>query len=164
MTTTNATLLERVRVLAAQRAAAAQLAALLKAEQEAFDAKHADLIAGIQQACAAVNDSELMVRTLAVDAYNANPDDKAPAPGIGIRVTKNYTVDEKAGLVWAKQAGMCLIPESLDVKAVKKIAAATPLAFVTVTEEASATIATDLEKALADVPAPEAVTATAEPF
>lgn len=152
----NAPLLERVKQLAQERAELSAHKAALKEKQDAFDNETRPLRLAVNVAMDRVAASELSVRTLAVEHFNATQETQ-PAPGIGIRVSKVYGYDQTRALAWAKETKLCLVPESLDEAALFKIAAVQPLEFVTVTKEASATITKDLEKALAtaDVTAPE---------
>lgn len=157
MTTTNTPLVDRVRQLAQERAALATDKMLYDAAFAEFSAKSAPLFASMRAKEAAVKASELSVRALAVAEYQTT-ENKNPAPGIQIKVGTDYIVDEAAALVWAREKKMCLIPESLDVAAIKKLATVQELPFVTAMPSPAATIAKDLDKALADVPAEQAVT------
>lgn len=152
----NAALLDRVRALAASRRELADAQARIAAEQQRFENETRPLRLAVNQAKDAVAAAELTVRTLAVEAYLLTGD-KKPAPGTEIKVRAAYDIDETAGLAWAREKQMCLVPEALDVAAVKKLATVTPLPFVTVRHEPQAQISTDLDKALAAVESIEAV-------
>jgi hypothetical protein len=95
----------------------------------------------------ALDSEEATVRAMALVAYETEGH-KRPAPGVDVVVTKDYEIDEASGLQWAKTTKMCLLPEQLDVKAVKKMAAVVPLPFVEVRERPTVRIASDLLAAL----------------
>ncbi len=87
------------------------------------------------------------VRALAVLEFERTST-KKPAPGIEIVESKEFDVDETAGLEWARASKMCLIPESLDRSAAIKIASVQPLPFVTVRTVPAVRIASNLTAAL----------------
>ena len=95
--------------------------------------------------------TEDTVRALALVEHQTSGSTK-PAPGISVVTAKTYDVDEAAALAWAKTTRMCLVPEAVDLKAIKKMATVTELPFVTVTEAPTVRIATDLVKALGEAP------------
>lgn len=146
----SAPLLERVRALAEARRALVSRQADYAIAQRRFEDATRDLRLAMNQAKDAVAAAEVTVRALAAEEYMLTGE-KKPAPGIEIKLRATYQIDEQTGLAWAKEKGLCLIPESLDVAAVKKMASVTPLPFVTVTHEPQPQIATDLDKALSAV-------------
>jgi len=82
--------------------------------------------------------AEEKLRELTLKAY-AETGNKAPVPGVGIRI------NQKVALDWAKAHKMAL---SLDKRAFEKMAKAGPETkpdFVKIIEEPQATIATNLE-------------------
>ena len=85
-------------------------------------------------------EAETLLRELTIKAYNETGS-KAPAPGVGIRVTTKLEYDLDVALTWAHAHNMAL---ALDKKAFEKIALASPIDFVTQSEEPIATIATEL--------------------
>ncbi len=105
----------------------------------------ADLYRAKKDAEDALAAAEAALREAAVAEYVATGS-KAPAPGVGIRVTKGLQYDAAQAFAWAKDTGMALV---LDKKAFEKIAPAANLPFVVTIEVPSATIATDLDAALA---------------
>jgi hypothetical protein len=157
--TTNRPLREYVERLALLREEVAQRKSNLDALRAAFDASVAADARNLEACKRAVEAAEADVRGLALVTHT-NTGSTKPMPGVQIVASKEYAIDEPAGLVWAQQTRLCLIPESLDVKAVKKLATVQALPFVRVLENPSVRIATDLAKALQEsiVPA-EAVTA-----
>ena len=139
-----------VQKLALLREEVAQRSEQIRKERATFDTSIADQtgkLEAIERACEA---ADADVRGLALVAYETQGT-KAPAAGVSVVMTKDFAIDEAAALVWAKASNMCLVPESVDLKAVKKIATVQSLHFVTVTETPSVRIATDLAKALNDV-------------
>jgi hypothetical protein len=86
-------------------------------------------------------EAETLLRALTIAAFNTTGE-KAPVPGVGIRVRDKLEYDEVAALDWAKSHGLAL---SLDKRAFEKICKADKPDFVTVTQEPTATIATELK-------------------
>lgn len=141
-------LIDRVRDLSAKRSDALRVAAELKVRREAFDRENEALIRLAKEAAFIAHESETALRAVVLELYEKNGD-RRPAPGVEVKLFKDYTINEEQGLEWAKQKDICLIPARLDVDAIKKLASVTPLPFVLVEELPKVQIATDLEKALA---------------
>lgn len=91
----------------------------------------------------ALEAEESTVRAMALVAFETEGA-KKPAPGVDVVIAKEYDIDHEAGLTWAKATRMFLLPEQLDTKAVKKVAAVQPLPFVEVRERPAVRIASDL--------------------
>lgn len=138
-------LLERVIQLADLRDRAARSCALLQLRTEEFQRANAGLIKNLKERSAAADAAEIALRAVAAEEYERTKERK-PAPGIEIKLYKQYDINEVAGLAWAKEKDLCLIPASLDVAAIKKLATVQALSFVMVSEIAKVTIATDLSK------------------
>ena len=143
----NLTLTAHVIQLASLRDEVAQREATIKAARAAFESTIAFDVDALAEIRRGVEHVEAEVRGLALIEHDRSGDAK-PAPGVSIVLTKEYTVDEAAGLAWAQSTRLCLIPESLDVKGIKKLATVQALPFVTVSERPSVRLATDLAKAL----------------
>ena len=96
-------------------------------------------------------DAESMLRDTVKAIYEATGN-KAPAPGLGIReVTTLDVVNPQAAVEWAQRTGLALIPASLDcILALKYIKAGAIIPGVEKVVKVTATIATDLGKALAE--------------
>lgn len=120
-------------------------AAELKARRETFDRVNAALIANLKGDAAAVDMAETALRAVALQVHR-DTGERRPAPGVEIKMFKEYAIDEIAGLAWATEKQLCLIPAKLDVPAIKKLASVQPLPFVLVDEVPKVTIATDLSK------------------
>lgn len=146
-------LTEAVRNLHATRQSKADLDDQVRALRAAFDAEHAELLASQKMLTDQVSEQEAQVKALGMVAYESSLS-TSPVAGVTVKLFKTMAYDPKAALAWAKEKKMALVPEALDVKAFDKIAAATPLDFVTYDSEPRVQIATDLAKALAAVPAP----------
>lgn len=143
-------LAEQVARVAALRRNVAALSATYRAKREAFDADTADLC-GLREAEEAdLAAAERTVCALALSHYEATQD-KAPTLGVAIKLFESLDYDPDAAFAWAKEKQMALVPESLDRKAFERIAKATSLPFVSVSTEARAQIARDLDKALGGV-------------
>ena len=91
-------------------------------------------------------EAEDKLRELTLQAF-VNTGNKTPAPGVGIRVMKRLVYDDKEALDWAVEHSIALV---LNKKAFEKIAQASGLDFVTITDEPAATIATELIKVKED--------------
>ena len=144
LATTGATDLTAARdALALARQQLAATNATVAAAQAAFEAANAELLARAKAEALAAENADAVVRTLALKEYERLGVKKLVA-GVEIAIAKTYAIDETAGLAWAREKQMCLVPESLDVKAVKKLATVQPLPFVIVTETPSVRIASDL--------------------
>lgn len=152
--TPNAMLAEQLREVATRRQARDEAQARVKALRAQFEADIASLVEAAQSAAQACAESEEAARALTVALYEATGN-KAPAEGAAIRLTTKLAYDDADALAWAKQTGMALVPETIDRKALEKIAKASPLPFVTITQEPSATLASDLSAYLAPAPASE---------
>lgn len=135
--------------VAARRAARDAAVAELKAKREQFDRDYAEIIDEAARTGMMLAESENSARALIVAIYQSDPQkNKQIADGAAVKVTKVYTYDAGKALAWARETKMALIPESVDRKALERIAKATPLPFVTITEEPSATLASDLSQYL----------------
>ena len=140
-------LAEQVRRVAALRRNVAALDAVLFERRRAFEDGVADLNAQKGAANAETNAAEQVVRALALAHYHATQD-KAPTPGVSVKLYEELGYDDAEAFAWAKEKQMALVPESLNRKAFEKIARATPLDFVNFIDEPRVQIATDLDKAL----------------
>ncbi len=112
----------------------------------AFNEANKALLTNVADDKAALALAESELRALTLTAYAADPTNKKPAPGVEIKVKTVRTYDPADALAWAKEKGMCLVPESLDVKAFEKIASVQSFSFMDVKEEPQAQIASDLSK------------------
>lgn len=145
---TAATLTDRVRELAALRTAAQSAVGALKARRETFDRENEALIRLAKDSAFAALEAETALKAVAAAEYERTGV-KKPAPGLEIKMFKEYAIDEAAGLAWATEKDLCLIPAKLDIAAIKKLSTVQSLPFVLVDDVPRVTIAIDLEKALA---------------
>lgn len=139
---------QMVEQVAKARQLAAHLDAQVKERYEAFLQLNKDLVDAQTAARDLVITKERELRDFAVARFQSTQD-RHPAPGVGIRITTNAEVtDEAAAVAWAKVSGVGL---TLDEKAIRKVALSAPgaLDFVRITETATATLAQDLDQALA---------------
>lgn len=86
--------------------------------------------------------AEIKLREMTLQSYTETGN-KAPEIGVGIRVKSVLSYDHKEALVWAVDHTIAL---KLDTASFERFAKATPLNFITITEEYQATIATELKK------------------
>ena len=91
---------------------------------------------------------ETVVKSAAVAEYGLTGENN-PAPGVAVKMHDRLDYSKDFAFSWAKEKGMCLIPESLDVKAFEKIAKATDLPFVLIDVTPKAYIDSDLSKVIA---------------
>lgn len=147
-----ADLASRVADLARLRSGLAKSKALLKERRESFETENAGLIeyiTKVQEPIVAA--AETAVKAVALSLYNENGEKKL-SEGVEVKVFKSYAIDERAALVWAKEKQLCLVPESLDLTAVRKLASVTPLPFVSISEEPKVQISSDLSKLVTGEP------------
>ena len=143
---------ELVRKLHQSRQDRAHYRALCDEAEATFRKEHQHLYdaeAAFREECASLDN---MVRAAAVAFFKTNPTNskKEIVPGVGIRVTTNYKYDSQAALNWAQEHKMCLTLDSGAFKTICKSESTRP-DFVEVEETLGATIATDLERAVAEL-------------
>jgi hypothetical protein len=143
--TTEVSIQELVSQLHKARLALSNSNNIVKQMEDKFRKEVADLYEYNAEARTHVADLEQAIREKAIAAYDG--ENKAIAPGVGIRVTTSYDYDADRAYEWATGHGMAL---SLDRKAFNDICKAdsTRPDFVSVSETPTATIATDLSKVL----------------
>ena len=144
---------DMLRDLAEARREKADLACELKEAKQLWEREHADMIAAASGCSATVTAMEAALKAAIVAHYNTDPGkNKKPFAGVGIRVSTKTTFayDADEALAWAKQHDMCL---ALDRTAFETVAGTIKAEWLSATEseDVSATIATDLDKALAEV-------------
>jgi hypothetical protein len=142
----SAALRNHLRTLADARANQLAIDEEVRRVRAEFDAANHALLANQRDGKGLIEALERDARALALALY-AVTGEKSVAPGVEIKVGKEYVYGPADALAWARETKMCLLPESLDEKAFKKIAAATPLPFVTIREEPKAFLATQLNAA-----------------
>jgi hypothetical protein len=143
-----------LRTVADARAAHVAYAEELSRARAAFSIEYAALIAAEALTKQSVATAEADAKALLL-AHYARTKEKKPVVGGEVKIGKEYIYDPDKALAWAKETKLCLLPESLDEGAFKKIAAATPLPFVTTQEKPQAQIATQLNAALLVEPVTE---------
>lgn len=154
LATLRAETIEKVRELAVSRERLTTAkAAVDKMERGLYESPEYVASAMHMEALAVLVDAqESAVKALALDAYSADPSNKKPAPGLGIRVTQDVEYKATDALAWCKEKGLFLIPEQVDVKALEKflLTNESPITLEhTFTETPTVTIAKDLAAALA---------------
>jgi hypothetical protein len=146
--TTNQHIRDALVKLMETRQAEAAAKAVVAASKAAWQEANATILAEAQAAGEAMAAAETMARELVLAHYHATKERK-PVPGAEIAMTTAMEYDAEAALAWAREKGLCLIPEQLDAKALAAVAKATPLPFVKFTETPAVKLASDLAKALA---------------
>ena len=145
-----AQIITQMRNVADVRRDAKRVKDALAAKTAAFETENAALIAEAKAHKTNQEHAEAALRALILAHYELTKEAK-PAKGAEVKMQKGLTYDAAAAFSWAKEKGMALLPESLDVAAFEKIASVSDLPFVTKTETPQAQIATDMDKALAGV-------------
>lgn len=139
--------------LARARRIALMSADTVKQKRAAFEQSIAEHLDRAKTDAAEAAEAEELVRGLALDVFMETENTK-PAPGVEIKQFTTLTYDHKQALAWALEHRIALV---LDKKTFEKIAPS--LEFVHVAKDPRATIATDLDKALAvadaTAPAPQ---------
>lgn len=153
MSTTTDLLEQTLAGVAKARADRDAIEGRVKALRAAFEdsiRKDLDALAALKKAA---DDAEAAARVQALACYELDKTNKAPALGAGIKVSRVYTYDAAKALEWARKSQMCLVPESLDVKAFEKVLKASPASFDFVTSEdvPSATLGSDLSAYLSTI-------------
>lgn len=109
-----------------------------------FQMANVDLLFERKELAEATLDAEQRLRDATVATYKETGN-KHPAPGLGIRESEKPVYDLKEAEKWALAHKLAL---KLDVKVFEKIATDVNLPFVQWETEVTATISTDLDKAL----------------
>ena len=112
-----------------------------KSMYDTFISQHTDFFADVATAASEATEAEGQLRELALVAFKETGD-KQVAPGIGIRVRQVLNYESRDAMEWAVKHELAL---KLDPSAFEKIAKTSNLSFVTITEEPTATIATELK-------------------
>lgn len=125
--------------LAEARDGMAVAKALVDAKRAAFEASIAEDVAALNEWKSLVEARTEIVKDEAMKKYEAHGTKKFDGCEVKLFTKLDYPKDK--AFEWAKESGLAL---TLDAKAFEKIAAATPLPFVTETKEPRVTIASDL--------------------
>ena len=123
----------------------------VQALKQEFAARHVDLFKEETVSKEAVIEAETALRALALVIYQRTGQ-KTVYPGVKIREVPQLAYDPKCALEWAIEHCIAL---ALDAKAFEKIAKAASLAFVQITVEPQATLATRFENEQAETPVPQ---------
>ena len=140
------TLQGQIRQVAAQRHLVCQLTDEYDRERKAWQESHAELCESYDTAKADLMEQEQTLRDTVVPVYQQTGN-KAPAPGVGVRIITELAYEPAQALDWAKSHEMAL---ALDKRAFESIAKVQCLEFVRRVMVPQATIATNLDKALAE--------------
>lgn len=92
-----------------------------------------------------VTEAEAKLKELTLQAY-AETGNKAPAPGVGIREVTRLEYEPKEAFEWALEHRIALQLNKTAFDKLAKTAPETRPAFVKITTEPQATIATELER------------------
>lgn len=126
--------------LATARADAAHFEESVRVLLEQFETIHAEVLAARARAVDAAATADAALRAAVLEAFR-DTGDVAPAPGCKVVQRTVLDYDAAVALDWAKGSGLAL---TLDKKAFEKVAKATPIPGVTIRQEPSVTVASDL--------------------
>lgn len=143
----SAALIAAMRTVVDARAEAFAATEALKLKREQFAADNAALLTHEKEKKLEVERAEANAKVLIALHYSQTKD-TAPVAGATVKLFKTLRYDAARAFAWAKEKGMALVPEQLDVKAFEKIASATPIDFVTHDVEPRVQLATQLNAAL----------------
>lgn len=135
-----AQLREQIIAVMGARGRAAELRSRRDALLEDWNKTNQGLFDALTQAGAEVAEVEARLRESTLQAY-AETGEKAPTPGVSIKLFQTMDYDPKEALKWAVAHQIAL---SLDKKSFETFAKSTPLEFVTLGEEPRAQIAQNL--------------------
>lgn len=131
---------EQIRIVVEARHKALELKMQRDILLEEWNKTNQGLFDALTQAGAGVAIEEDKLRELTLQVY-ALTGNKQPAEGVSVKIFETLDYDPKTALKWAMSHQIAL---SLDKKSFEGFAKATPLDFVTVSEEPRAQIATNL--------------------
>ncbi|MFH1486596.1 MAG: hypothetical protein ABIH46_11040 [Chloroflexota bacterium] len=140
------TLQEQVSKVQALRDVVDKLRKKVQTERSRFDEEHGGLFEAFEFAQAKALDEENSLRNMSLAVYHETGN-KAPVPGVAIKIFTRLQYHDEAALMWAIDHRVAM---KFDRAAFEKIAKATPIPFVQTIQEPVATIATDLTKAVAN--------------
>ena len=139
------TLLAAVHNVAFLRQILAEQEALVRQRRLKWEADNQSLLDAAAKGKLALTIAEEDLRLKAIHAYRET-NNKVPGPGLGIRETTVLRYTPEKALAWAQKHGLAL---ALDKQAFESFAKVQEFPFVTKELVIIATIATDMEKALA---------------
>lgn len=137
--------------------------AIVEEKEKAFYATITEYTNAQAELKTKLEEAEARVKAVATGAYNAavagvrlaggdvETVSKQLAPGVSIRVSTTWKYKAEQVIDWCRTKGLCIIPEQLDTKAFERMlkSGAVSVPHTEKEETASATIAQDLDKALA---------------
>src|SRR3990167_10270437 len=138
------TLRELAEVLLAARVAARAATVVLDEKRLAFELENAPLIQAKAEVEKHLADADGALRAFALAEYR-DTGNKAPGPGVEIKMVTHLIYDPDQALTWAISKGVAC---SLDRRSFEKLAKVLPMDFVKISEKPTVTVAQDLVKAL----------------
>ena len=137
-------LLAQIKDVAELRKAYSEMQEMKKKLHAEWEEQNKNLLEQIDKQWQVLTEAETALRESTIKAYQETGN-KQPAPGVAVRELTKLDYDPDQALKWGIEHSMAL---SLNKSVFEKIAKTTPLEFVKVFTEVSATIATDLSKVL----------------
>ena len=121
----------------------------LEGFRQQWEQGHDEQITALARTQRELRTAEAELRRLALEAYDADPTNKKPGPGVGIRESTGLVYLDTKALAWAISHTMAL---ALDRKTFEQIVKSMPIPpdCVVIRAVVTATIAADLAKALED--------------
>jgi hypothetical protein len=141
---------EKVRQLSNIRVQLASLQETLDKKKAEFEDTNSQLITTISDCKTFIVDTTDSIRKAAVAEFEASDkSNKKMYPGVTIQATKVFNYDPEKAMAWARDHKLCIIPESLDVKAFEaQCKSKNPPECVTIDDAYKTVIDTDLSKVL----------------
>jgi hypothetical protein len=136
-------LTDRLAELAADRRTGDALAERITEARRAFEDSIEASVADLTTVDLAIATLTADVKRLALRLYGETGS-QHPVDGVDVKILTKLDYKPELALSWARQAGVAVIPEQLDVKAFEKIAKQADLPFVEKFGEPQAQIARDL--------------------
>ena len=131
----------QVRVVAEARKKADEVSHNLRSSQSIWEVANHTLFEENELAKIQCGESEQLLRELTLQAYALDPTNKAPAPGVSVKIFQVLSYEQAEAMKWASEHRVAL---KLDVSTFEKISKVDKPSFVTITEEPRAQIAKSL--------------------
>ena len=132
---------EQIKVVAALRLSTQTLNSMKKETQMVWEKENSVLLESIRMATESKEAEEANLREMTLQFY-AETGNKKPCEGVAVREVIKLEYDPKQALAWGMKHQLAL---TLDRKIFEGMVKTTPLDFVTVRNEAQATISTELK-------------------
>ncbi len=137
---------EQAQVVANLRIGLASTKDTINELRDEFNTEHEGLIQWGKDKATALEEAESKLKDMAIAAFESDPTNKKPGPGVSIQDTTGYGFDPVEALKWATEHKICLRLDETGYKALIKQKAAPGQ----VLPGRRAVLATDMAKALSN--------------